>query len=168
MIPSSAVHAPLRTLQKAAESWCPPSDWCSSLLCPNPSPSPQSLGPTAPTLLPGRQHISGPASAGSRADNWKGELQSTKAYQQAARESSAANTGGPAWGPEWAISLWLSGMGLTHTSALHHCGWSRRTLSVQPSFSAELPRLQIAASEWEPGMAQHSVLGACAHLVLSG
>lgn len=56
-------------------------------------PSLPTLSPAVPASLPGCWHTPGPASAGSRASNWKGELQSPKADQLAAREHSAAASG---------------------------------------------------------------------------
>lgn len=73
--------------------------------------------PTAPASLPRRRHTPGPASAGSGASNWKGELQSTKAYQQAAGESSAAVLGAPARGLERVGSLLFGSTGWTRTAA---------------------------------------------------
>lgn len=95
--PSSAPQAPPRT---SAEGGCEAMPSQGVMLCPTASPSPN---PTAPMSLPSRRLTPGPAGAGTGAGNWKGELQSTKSYQQAAGESSAAILGepGPRSGAGW-------------------------------------------------------------------
>lgn len=94
-------------LQKTAVRWCPPSDWCKSLLWLIPFfPSLSTLSPTVPASVPGCWHTQGPASAGSRASNWKGELQSTKAYQLAVRERSATSGASPRSKVGWQPFVW--------------------------------------------------------------
>lgn len=101
--------------------------------------SPPSLSPTA---LP----TPGTASAGTGVGNWKGELQSTKAYQQAARESSAAVLGGPARGPERVGSLLFGGTGRTRMAALLRTGTAAVEAGGTPR-RPEQPPLSAGAAE---------------------
>lgn len=146
--PSSAVQAPPWTSAKGSCEMMPSdSRPCSAPLL---LLSPPSLSPTA---LP----TPGTASAGTGVGNWKGELQSTKAYQQAARESSAAVFGGPARGPERVGSLLFGGTGRTRMAALLRTG----TAAVEAGrsslrFLLGLPRPRRAAREQESGTARRS------------
>lgn len=108
-------------------------------------PSLSTLSPAVPASLPGCWHTPGPASAGSRASNWKGELQSTKAYQLAVREHSAA-TSGASQGLEGVGSLLSGSMGWTCTAAPLRAGTAEVRAGwwlVKPSPSAGLWRRAV-------------------------
>lgn len=114
-------------------------------------PSPPSPNPTAPALLPSWRLTPGPAGAGTGASNWKGELQSTKSYQQAAGESSAAilrepsTKSGAGWQP---FVRW-------HGADTHGCSCSEWALPWL-KWGDVLPGPRRAAREWETGTAQRS------------